>query len=667
MSAITESTPKTFDKRSAEYLPYCPTTTPVGTLANCKLGGDSLLVFHNGHWFVSFDFVGKYQKRKVRKSAELSVFSTGAPHEKLCAISASLNLRNLEITNIQGKRFVKVDLLRRTRIDRLHEITQGYMKIKCPVQDCMDRGEIEFCRRNDKVVVAQVSGWLRESGVRENMILAECLDFAGPKKKGIHLHNARNNVNYRLTFKFDFVEEMQLYQDSQVLVKIQCNSSKGVLIQFWDWYLQSLDMHLHCLVKSTPSSFVFGVVISSVKVLGDDVTMKKVIEAIAMHKCRISHYIKGGKMKADAANKLTLLIQSPPLQDLTHQKYTASLVMKKIHDLLAPITNDHDLRCATAEIAEVVTLTKMVSLIWTASMICGRTLEEFEIACNDQVGDDKQRSINDFLWKVSNRLRDAPILFCPRGESLEDICHPDERTRALAKQSLSNYTQQCAHEVHKLIKDTYMCDLVNKPEESEVDRRELINGIDFLGNFIEKMIAEGDLKTVQYLRLVLLDGRCKADLENDSGIYNPGHPKTWLQCFKWKFNKSEKETNLTNLKKTLTQSWRRSKKTDSTKPISITAVRTTSPAHVRIAKTRKLVRGAHIAAPAARLPKTRTLRGVVQFALEAKLKEAQATLEQNLSLKQRGLKTIEKYAAAGTQLPLLSSWSPEPASSDSEL
>jgi len=624
-------------------------------------------VFHNGQWFVSNDFVAKYQKRKIRKSAELTVFSTHAPHEKLCSISASLNLSNLETTNIQGRKFVKVDLLRRTRVDGVHEITQGYMKVKCPVQDCIDRGEIKFCRRNDKDVVVHVSGWLREKGVRENMILAECLDFTGPKKTGIHLHNAKNNVHYRLTFKFDFIEEMQLYQDSQVLVKIQCNSSKGVLIQFWDWYLQNLPMHLHCLVKSTPSSFVFGVVISSVKVLGDDFTMKKVIEAIAMHKCRISHYIKGGKMKADAANKLTLLIQSPPMQDIAHQKHTASLVMKKINDLLAPITNDYDLRCATAEIAEVVTLTKMVSLIWSASMICGKTMEEFEDALNDQADEDKQRSINDFLWKMSDRLGDAPILFCPEGESLEDICHPDERTRALAKQSLSNYTQQCAQEVHKLIKDTWICDLVNKPEESEIDRRELINGIGFLGNFIEKMIDEGDMKTGEYLRLVLLDGRCKADLENDSGIYNPGHSKTWLECFKWKFNKSEKEANLTNLKKTLTETWSRSKKTDPTKPISITEVRTTSPAHVRIAKTRKLDSGVHIAAPAARLPKTRTLCEVVQFALEAKLKEAQATVEQNLCLKQRGLKTVEKYAAAGTQLPLLSSWSPEPASSESEL
>jgi hypothetical protein len=404
-----------------------------------------------------------------------------------------------------------------------------------------------------------------------------------------------------------------------------------------------------------------------VKVLGDDFTMKKVIKAIARHECRISHYIKGGKMKADAANKLTLLIQSPPTQDITDQKHTASLVMREINKLLAPITNDYDLRCATAEIAEVVTLTKMVSLIWSASMICGKTMGEFEDALNDQADEDKQRSINDFLWKMCDRLGDAQILFCPEGESLEDICHPDERTRAIAKESLSNYTKQCAHEVHKLIKDTWICDLVNKPEESEIDRRELINGIGFLGNFIEKMIDDGDAKTGEYLRLVLLEGRCKADLENDSNIYNPGHSKTWLECFKWKFNKTEKEANLMNLKKTLKETWGRSKKADPTKPISITEVRTASPAHVRIAKTRKLDSGVRIAAPAARLPKSRTLSEVFQFALEAKLKEAQATVEQNLCLKQRGLKTVEKYAAAGTQLPLLSSWSPEPASSESEL
>merc|ERR1712214_262871 len=108
MSAYIESTPQP-NKQSAQYIPYCPTWTSVGTLATCKLGGESLLVFHNGQWFVSNDFVAKYQKRKIRKSAELTVFSTHAPHEKICAISVSLNLSNLETTKIQGRRFVKVD------------------------------------------------------------------------------------------------------------------------------------------------------------------------------------------------------------------------------------------------------------------------------------------------------------------------------------------------------------------------------------------------------------------------------------------------------------------------------------------------------------------------------------------------------------------------------
>ena len=57
---------------------------------------------------------------------------------------------------------------------------------------------------------------------------------------------------------------------------------------------------------------VFGLVLSSFDVLSDDLFMEDLLDIIDKWDCRISHYIKGGRLKVDSANKLTLLMQMPP-------------------------------------------------------------------------------------------------------------------------------------------------------------------------------------------------------------------------------------------------------------------------------------------------------------------------------------------------------------------
>lgn len=525
--------------------PYYETRCePAPPLAHFKKG-QSLLVLDQGDIFVSQNFVAAYQKRNVRKAAELCVVSTGN-NAKVGCISASINLQDLQYRIIQGQKFVRLHLLRKVRVDKVNkiDITQGCTKIRCFVRDCIDREEIGFEKRRGKTVVSFVRGKLVEAGIRSGMELAECLDFTREKKSGVHIETTEPGVNYRLTFKFDFFEELQCYQHSQVYVSIQSNSSKGVLIEFWDWYLWKLDMHLNCLIKSSPKSFVFGLVLSSVKLLSDDDFMYDLISILAQFHCRISHYVKGGKLKADSANKLTLLVQMPQNETFEEQKITASEVMKEICQSMDPITDSTALRCATAEIAEVVTLTQMACSLWTALMMCGVSQGQLWAELRQQMNAEEPstgRATMDFLTKIVQRT--SPIF---TGYDIE-------------------YARMCARIAEEELTNAWICDLVNQAHKSECDRKELNDGIAFLGSCIEAKIATGHSNEVQFLRDFLLGGKCKADLEQDKSIYNPGKSKSWMQCFKWKFNKEAKEKNQKALKRTLKLTWGRSQ-IEKTKP-----------------------------------------------------------------------------------------------------
>jgi len=83
----------------------------------------------------------------------------------------------------------------------------------------------------------------------------------------------------------------------------------------------------------------------------------------------------------------------------------------------------------------------------------------------------------------------------------------------------------------------------------------LSDGICFLGSIIESIIASEDEDDVEFLQNFLLGGKSKSELENDPSIYNKGKPKTWMECYKWMFNKQSKEHNLKELKKTLKFTW----------------------------------------------------------------------------------------------------------------
>eukprot|EP00493_Phyllostaurus_siculus_P021283 UN21609 len=362
--------------------------------------------------------------------------------------------------------------------------------------------------------------------------------FQRTKKQGIHIENAKEGLTYRITLKFDFIEELAKYQDSQVFVKIQSKTSKGVLIEHWDHYLRSLPMHLNCLIKSSRKVMVFGLVFSSVELLSDDIFMEEFLNILDKWDCRISHYIKGGRLKADSANKLTVLMQMPADAPIAEQRYMASRIMSEIYDILFPITKDHQLKCVTAEIAEVVTLTKMACIMWTALMVRGVSPDHLWQMVWQIEDEERKRSTINFLSKISQT---API------------CHPKKCFESL--DACLDFADECARKVHDELAHTWICDLVNQAPKSETDRQELSDGIAFLGEMIEAVIACEDEEDVEFLRNFLLGGKSKSELENDPSIYNKGRPKTWMECYKWMFNKRAKEHNLKELKKILRSTW----------------------------------------------------------------------------------------------------------------
>jgi len=498
--------------------------------------GESLVVLDQGDVWVSMDFLSKYEKKSIRKAAELSVFST-LQKDKVCYISASVNTHNAQMRKIQGRSFARLELIRKVRIGDV-DVTQGYKKIKCAIADSIMSGDITFSKKDGRVFITHVSGKLVDEGVRVGMEVAECLDFNGPKKQVIQIENAKEGLIYRITLKFDFIEELAKYQDSQVFVKIQSQTSKGVLIEHWDHYLRSLPMHLNCLIKSNRKVMVFGLVFSSVELLSDDIFMEDFLDILEKWDCRISHYIKGGRLKADSANKLTVLIQMPTDAPMTEQKYVASRIMSEVYDMLFPITKDHQLKCVTAEIAEVVTLTKMACIMWTALMVRGVSPDYLWQMVWQIEDEERKRSTINFLSKISQT---API------------CHPKKCFESL--DACLDFADECARKVHDELAHTWICDLVNQAPKSETDRQELSDGIAFLGEMIEAVIACEDEEDVEFLRNFLLGGKSKSELENDPSIYNKGRPKTWMECYKWMFNKRAKEHNLKELKKILRSTW----------------------------------------------------------------------------------------------------------------
>jgi len=495
-----------------------------------------LLVLDEGEVWVSADFLGKYQKKSIRKAAELSVYT--ASHDgKVCSITACVDTQNTQMRKIQGKSFARLQLLRKIRIGDV-EVTQGHKKMKCAIADHVSRGDISFSKKHGRVFISHVSENLAKEGMRVGMEIAECLDFQGPKKQGIHIDNAKVGVIYRITLKFDFIEELVKYQDSQVFVKIHSNASKGVLIEHWDHYLRSLPMHLNCLIKSNRKVMVFGLVLSSFDVLSDDLFMEDLLDIIDKWDCRISHYIKGGRLKVDSANKLTLLMQMPPDESMAQQKYIASRIMSEIYELLFPLVQDDELKCVTAEIAEVVTLTKMACIMWTALMVRGMTVDHLWEKLWQIPDEEKKLSTMNFLTKICQTT---------------PICHPTKCFESL--DACLDFADECARKVHGELAHTWICDLVNQAAKSETDRQELSDGIGFLGSIIESIIESADEDDVEFLQNFLLGGKSKSELENDPSIYNKGKPKTWMECYKWMFNKQSKEHNLKELKKTLKSTW----------------------------------------------------------------------------------------------------------------
>jgi len=164
----------------------------------------------------------------------------------------------------------------------------------------------------------------------------------------------------------------------------------------------------------------------------------------------------------------------------------------------------------------------------------------------------------DYLWQMVWQIEDeetkrSTINFLSKISQTAPICHPKKCFESL--DACLDFADECARKVHDELAHTWICDLVNQAPKSESDRQELTDGIAFLGEIIEAVIDCQDEEDVEFLRNFLLGGKSKSELENDPSIYNKGRPKTWMECYKWMFNKRAKEHNLKELKKILRSTW----------------------------------------------------------------------------------------------------------------
>jgi len=508
---------------------YQPIIRSVGDLAQRKKWY-SLLIIHEGQVYMDASFHSKIKKKKIMKSAEVILHSTHGKNEVIGNISVQCDPSAMA-TKVQGRSFVPVELLRNVQFNGKN-VVQGYFKLKSMIRNAIEDKEIVFHEQDDMHVVSEVSGSLAEKGVRKGMVLAEVLDFSANNNPAVRLKTTRRDENYRLTFKYNFHEQLQKFENDQVYIKLQGASSKAVIIQHWDHYLKTLPIHLGSLVKCTPEIFAFGIILSSKQTLANDKVMYSILGLIERYGCHLSHYVKCGNLKADPQNKLTILIQLPSHKDIEEQKYIASELMGEINVFL----QDSMLKSVTAETAESVTLIKMICRQYTALRIAGNSLQDLENALTGVFFDDMHNQAA--AWSGFQKL----------------VTRTVEVNFNLNLQR-SDMIEECVHALYSKVHHLWTCDLVNSHMEAESDRMELICLSEFLGRQIEDILSLGNSAIVKFFQEFLLGGESKDDLERTQGNRHNEDQKCWYEVFKWNFFKKEKKSNLENLRQTLQMTW----------------------------------------------------------------------------------------------------------------
>jgi len=512
-----------------DHVPFQPVLRSVKSVAQRKKGY-CLLIIHEGQIYMEASFQSKFAKKRIAKSGEVSVYSTYGKNEMIGKISVHCDVSARTI-NIQGRDFVPVELLRNVQVSG-KDIVQGYFKLKCMLRNMIEEKEIVLREQDGMHVVYEVSGFLAESGVRRGMILAEILDYSSNNNPAVRMKDTVSDVNYRLTFKYNLHEQLQKFENDQVYTKLQGASSKAVIIQHWDHYLKKLPFHLGSLVKCTPQIFAFGIVLSAKQTLASDETMYHMLDLIERYGCHLSHYVKGGNLKADPQNKLTILIQLPSHKDIEEQKFIASELMAEINIYL----QDSELKSVTAETAESVTLMKMLCRQYTALRLAGTSVQDLERALDGVVFEDMYKQ--SAAWMGFNKL----------------VCNTVETNFNFNLLQTSDVFEECFHVIRSKVQHLWTCDLVNSQMEAEKDRMELIYLSEFFGRQIEDAISCGNPDTVKFFREFLLGGEAKEDLQRKQDGHQNRGDRRWFEVFKWNFFKTQKKSNLENLRQILRRS-----------------------------------------------------------------------------------------------------------------
>lgn len=527
-SHVTHSEAPSVDETD-RHVPFQPVIRSVGNLAHRKKGF-CLLIIHKGQTYMDATIKQKFAKKRIAKSAEFMVHSTYGKNEMIGSISVHCDVKARAI-DIQGRDFVPVELLRNVHVSG-KDIVQGYFKLKCALRNIIESKWIVFREQDGMHVVSKVSGFLAESGVRRGMILAEILDYSSSKNPAVRLKDTLRDINYRLTFKYNLHEQLQKFENDQVYTKLQGASSKAVIIQHWDHYFKKLPIHLGSLVKCTPKIFAFGIILSAKQTLANDAIMYSILDVIERYGCHLSHYVKGGNLKADPQNKLTILIQLPSHKDIEEQKFIASELMAEINIFL----QDSQLKSVTAETAESVTLIKMLCRQYAALRLAGNSVQDLECALSGVVFEDMHKQAD--AWIAFQKLVTNTV-------EVNFNFNPSQR---------SDVFEDCVHAIHSKVQHLWSCDLVNSQMEAETDRMELIFLSECFGRQIEDAISFGNPDTVKFFQEFLLGGESKEDLEKKQDSHKNRGDRGWFDVFKWNFFKTQKKSNLENLRQILRRS-----------------------------------------------------------------------------------------------------------------
>lgn len=454
--------------------------------------------------------------------------------------------------NIGGVVFVGIELTRKRRVGNSN-FTQAYFRVRCTPSYLMDEGSVSFetkfvergMTKKRETYVRTVFGFLENKGVRKGMRVAEI--YHRNTKRRISIEDIEAGKEYRFTFVYDYDKQL-LSEKGQVYVKMERESkskknarpkvkatSKAVLIERWEYYALAQRTFTGCLAKRTNKQFGFGMTFGvknlAIPVLESDEKMKKFFAAIELFECRFCYFIKRqNDYKFGSASKITFIILMPRHISVPEQIEHAS---KLTEYMTEHVTGDWNLECITSEIAEVVTLRKHLSEVYTAVLVVGHTC--------------------DYIMEQAKKYEDSKVILSCLQEIQSKTYDVDFDHAFTDLQSV----RQCSQTVEERLQDSWVCDLELKPELSEYHLHELKLGSEFLRDILEQAILRGGADVVSFASEFLLGKMTLEQASLNPKNYNRNQKQTWSKAIRWWRFHAEKAANLKKTKEILRKTWRK--------------------------------------------------------------------------------------------------------------